>query len=545
MRDKLAKPDTSAAGDAAASNSSRTGATATSKQQILAPPSTQDSAKPDSHRHARRGHRHTVHAGAPEAPHAGMLAGHIRKGSAGNADADDRPCMAHLCTKCTNDTKEGSDRSKSATRPTYIMTSRSFQAGCTSPRRDSVFGPSSPAGPLPIFDRSRIVKQEVLVDGTSIGDYYDINIGSLGKGSYGSVIKAKEKRSGAIRAVKIVNKPKIENITRLKREIQIMKRLDHPNIIKLFEVYEDTKNLYLVLELCTGGELFDRIIKSGHFSERYAASLMKQVFNAIAYCHSNDVMHRDLKPENLLYADASPLSALKVIDWGFAARCPNNHKFSSVVGTPYYVAPEVLFGNYDKNCDIWSAGVVLYILLCGYPPFHGKDNQEILRKVKMGEYTFDPRHWKRVSEKAKALIRQMLMYDPRRRISAASAQQHEWILHYTQPVPSVENTLSSKLGSDLMEKFKAFQRFNKMKKLAITCVAYQLSESEIGRLHEIFHALDKNGDGVLTASEIAHGMENMQVRYGDDIKDLLGELDTDASGTIDYTEFIAASMDHK
>eukprot|EP01068_Selenidium_serpulae_P017666 Selendium_serpulae@DN6395_c1_g1_i6.p1 len=524
MRDKLAKPDTSAAGDAAASNSSRTGATATSKQQILAPPSTQDSAKPDSHRHARRGHRHTVHAGAPEAPHAGMLAGHIRKGSAGNADADDRPCMAHLCTKCTNDTKEGSDRSKSATRPTYIMTSRSFQAGCTSPRRDSVFGPSSPAGPLPIFDRSRIVKQEVLVDGTSIGDYYDINIGSLGKGSYGSVIKAKEKRSGAIRAVKIVNKPKIENITRLKREIQIMKRLDHPNIIKLFEVYEDTKNLYLVLELCTGGELFDRIIKSGHFSERYAASLMKQVFNAIAYCHSNDVMHRDLKPENLLYADASPLSALKVIDWGFAARCPNNHKFSSVVGTPYYVAPEVLFGNYDKNCDIWSAGVVLYILLCGYPPFHGKDNQEILRKVKMGEYTFDPRHWKRVSEKAKALIRQMLMYDPRRRISAASAQQHEWILHYTQPVPSVENTLSSKLGSDLMEKFKAFQRFNKMKKLAITCVAYQLSESEIGRLHEIFHALDKNGDGVLTASEIAHGMENMQVRYGDDIKDLLGEL---------------------
>ena len=217
--------------------------------------------------------------------------------------------------------------------------------------------------------RSSIIRQEILAEGQTIHDLYDVKVGQLGKGSYGSVSKAKDLRTGVVRAVKVVYKPKIENVTRLKREILIMKRLDHPNIIRLFEVFEDSKNLYLVMELCTGGELFDRIIRSGHFSERYAAALMKQTFSALAYCHANDVMHRDMKPENLLFVDSSPVSTLKVIDWGFAAKCGKNHKFSSVVGTPYYVAPEVLFGNYDKRCDIWSTGVILYILLCGYPPF--------------------------------------------------------------------------------------------------------------------------------------------------------------------------------
>lgn len=142
---------------------------------------------------------------------------------------------------------------------------------------------------------------------------YDVQGTDLGKGSYGSVAKATDKKTGALRAIKTVFKPKIENITRLKREILIMKSLDHPNIIRLFEVYEDEKHLYLIMELCSGGELFDRIIKSGHLSERYAATIMRQVFSSVAYSHSLNVMHRDLKPENLLFADSSPVSPLKVI----------------------------------------------------------------------------------------------------------------------------------------------------------------------------------------------------------------------------------------
>lgn len=433
----------------------------------------------------------------------------------------------------------------------YIIASKSFadasnQLSAERQRRSSVNIPGSPSPSMrPLFHRSSIVKQEILLGASTLKDYYDVHTKSLGKGSYGSVVSAKDLRTGAARAVKVVYKPKIENITRLKREILIMKRLDHPNIIRLFEVFEDEKDLFLVMELCTGGELFDRIVKSGHFSERYAASVMKQILSAVAYCHANDVMHRDLKPENVLYTDTSPLSALKVIDWGFAAKCTKNHKFSSVVGTPYYVAPEVLFGNYDKQCDLWSAGVILYILLSGFPPFHGKDNKEILRKVKIGEFAFETKYWGKVSEHAKNLIRGLMTFEPRKRLAAPDALQHPWIQYYSQAALSQDSPLTTKLGGDLFEKFRDFQRHIKLKKLALTVVAYQMNEKDIGKLHEVFSALDKNGDGVLTIGEVSTGLSNMNVRYGDEIVEILEELDTDGNGTIDYTEFIAASIDHK
>ncbi|OXB71618.1 UNVERIFIED_CONTAM: hypothetical protein H355_011963 [Colinus virginianus] len=367
--------------------------------------------------------------------------------------------------------------------------------------------------------------QDVGNGGQQINDIYDIPNGvSLGKGSYGSVVKAKDIKTNMMRAVKVVYKPRIENVTRLKREILIMKRLDHPNIIKLLEVYEDLKNLYLVMELCTGGELFERIIKSGHFSERYAASLMKQIFSAASYCHSQNVIHH----------------------WGFAARCGKSHKFSSVVGTPYYVAPEVLFGKYGSECDMWSAGVILHILLCGYPPFHGKDNQEILKKVQVGEFSFDARHWRRVSDHAKDLVKRCLTYVPGMRITAAEALQHPWIQCYTGTGAGMrpERPISMQLGGDLIERFKAFHRLHKLKKLAITCVAYQLSDADIGTLHDAFAALDTNADGVLTVAELKQGLKQCCVA-GDDINEILKEMDTDGNGTIDYTEFIAASIDHK
>lgn len=489
-----------------------------------------------------------------------------------------KPEFLNLCTKCAKPgtRKVGQDHSPlpdslpkadmTTESGKYIITSKSFteastqlstetmskailmEGGASSERRrrSSVNIPGSPGSSMrPIFHRSSIIKQEILLGSASLRDYYDVNIKSLGKGSYGSVVAARDLRTGTTRAVKIVYKPKIENITRLKREILIMKRLDHPNIIRLFEVFEDEKDLYLVMELCTGGELFDRIIKSGHFSERYAASIMKQILSAIAYCHANDVMHRDLKPENVLYSDPSPLSALKVIDWGFAAKCTKNHKFSSVVGTPYYVAPEILFGNYDKQCDLWSAGVILFILLSGFPPFHGKDNKEILRKVKIGEYAFEPKYWGKISDHAKGLIRGLLTFEPRKRLSAVEALQHTWIQYYNQAAMTQESPLTNKLGGDLLEKFRNFQRHMKLKKLALTVVAYQMTEKDIGKLHEIFSALDKNADGVLTIGEVSAGLANMNVKHGDEIIEILEELDTDGNGTIDYTEFIAASIDHK
>lgn len=398
-----------------------------------------------------------------------------------------------------------------------------------------------------IFDRTCLIQEHALVN-RNINDFYELNLGNLGRGSYGSVVKAVDKQSGAQRAVKIILKPKLENINRLKREILIMKRLDHPNIIKLFEVFEDTNYLYFVMEICTGGELFDRIIKRGHFSERYAAVIMKQVFSAIAYCHSNEFMHRDLKPENLLFSDSSPNSLLKVIDWGFAAKCPKTHKFTSVVGTPYYVAPEVLYGSYSKLCDLWSAGVILYILLCGYPPFHGKDNVEILRKVKVGQYSLEHNSWKYVSDSAKDLIKRLLMTDPNKRISAQDALNHPWIKSLiSSPNTADASYFTNDVCNSLLARFRDFQRQSKLKKLALTCVAYHLNDADIGALQKLFSTLDRNGDGVLTINEIRSALHKIQniSQLGDDIDNLLMELDTDGNGRIDYTEFIAASIDHK
>lgn len=472
------------------------------------------------------------------------------------------PELASLCTRCAKDSRKISG---SKVPGGYIIRSKSF-ADVVTPlapsglRRHSgdpaeirngehlgdvdLRPPASSSRRISI-KRSSIVKQEVLIPGCCFTDLYELHGADLGKGSYGSVAKAVDRRTGSIRAVKTVYKPKIDNVTRLKREILIMKALDHPNIIRLFEVYEDELHLYFIMEICTGGELFDRIIKAGHLSERYAAAIMRQVFSAVAYCHSLNIMHRDLKPENLLFADQSSVSPLKVIDWGFAAQCGKNHRFSSVVGTPYYVAPEVLYGNYNKLCDLWSAGVILYILLSGYPPFHGKDNKEILDKVKTGKFNFDTKAWRKVSDYAKDLIRRLLTFDPRRRITAQEALKHPWIQFYNSPSVSGESPLSNRLGNELINKFKLFRKANKLKKLALTAVAYQLSENDITTLHNLFSRIDKNHAGLLPKDELENALRDMGVPINQEIKQLIDVIDSDGNGAIEYSEFIAACLDHK
>ena len=174
---------------------------------------------------------------------------------------------------------------------------------------------------------------------------------------------------------------------RLSYEIDILKNLDHPNILRLYEVFEDAKNIYLVTELCNGGELFDEIVSRTRFGERDAANVIKQLISAISYCHSKKVCHRDLKPENILIDNKESLT-IKLIDFGTSQRFEDEEKMELVLGTAYYIAPEVLKGEYDEKCDVWSIGVILYILLSGEPPFPGGDDKEILRSVIQGKYSF-------------------------------------------------------------------------------------------------------------------------------------------------------------
>ncbi|UKK02090.2 calcium-dependent protein kinase [Theileria orientalis] len=437
-------------------------------------------------------------------------------------DSQEKPSYNSLCTKCMH--KE--DKIPKGYKGMII----NLQSHKSEKEKDK----------SPYLDRSNLVLQTALVNGKSIEDVYNLAEDKLGKGSYGNVIKGVHRLSGATRAVKIIRKAKIENAMRMKREIQIMKKLDHPNIIKLFEVYEDTEHLYLVMEMCSGGELFDRIVNKGSFSENYAAFIMRQVFSAIAYCHNKNVLHRDLKPENILYCNSSSSSTIKIIDWGFATKCFKSHKFTSLVGTPYYVAPEVLLGNYDKACDIWSAGVIMFILLVGYPPFHGSNNAEILRNVKRGSIKFIPKHWSHVSKSAMDLITRCLSYVPGTRISAVDALNHEWIIKCTSLPPMVAPNVSKSLA----RRFRNFLKYNKMKQMALTCIAYHLSERELAPLTSAFEALDRDGDGMLSISEVTTGLRESRDTQAN-IEQMARELDTDQSGAIEYTEFIAASIDSR
>ncbi|GFE53172.1 calcium-dependent kinase CDPK5 [Babesia ovis] len=398
----------------------------------------------------------------------------------------------------------------------------------------------------PTFDRSFLIHETALVNGMSITDVYDLHSNRLGKGSYGQVLKACHKETGEVKAVKVIRKACIENAMRMKREITIMKTLDHPNIVKLLEIYEDEECLYLVMEMCSGGELFEEIVRRGCFSEQYAATMMRQIFSAIAYCHGKGIIHRDLKPENILYSNTCENSPIKVIDWGFATKCRKTHKFTSLVGTPYYVAPEVLIGNYDKSCDIWSAGVIMFIMLVGYPPFHGNDNAAILNNVKRGAINFVPHHWKHISKSAIDLITRCLSYDPRYRITAKAAFNHEWILSNATSV-HVNPIVRQSLTKDLVKRFQKFDNYSTMKQLALTCIAHHLSDGDIGSLSTAFNVLNNAGDGVLYIGDIVKGLQSDKVKgqYDPAMQRLVEKLDTNGSGAIDYVEFLAASIDEE
>ena len=222
------------------------------------------------------------------------------------------------------------------------------------------------------------------------------------------------------RAVKIIEKFKMseKEKVRLQYEINILKNLSHPHIVRLLEVFEDKQYIYLVQELCEGRELFEEIQKRSRFTELEAAIVTKQLLSAINYCHERKVAHRDLKPENILI-DRKEKGAVKVIDFGTSHLFDNQKLMHQMYGTTYYIAPEVLLGNYTEKCDLWSIGVILYIMLSGKPPFQGKSDTEILARVTSGIYSLSGDLWKKRSDDAKDLIKGLMEKDPKKRLSAS------------------------------------------------------------------------------------------------------------------------------
>jgi len=377
---------------------------------------------------------------------------------------------------------------------------------------------------------------------TKITDLYDCDKKKIGAGAFGSCTKVVSKSTKLTRAMKTCPKPLVKNVNEIWKEVAVMKRLDHPNIIKIYDTFEDHRNIYLIMELCTGGELFDRIVELNSFDEKDSAIIMQQALRGVFYMHSKRIVHRDLKPENFLLTtkDDVDKTSLKIIDFGLAHDFPQDGEYLRTrTGSAYYVAPQVLEGKYTESADMWSFGVINFVLLSGYPPFEGETDPEIFAKVKTGQFEYKPEVWGSVSPDAKDLINQLLTFDQDKRLKAGDALKHTWI---EQRAPKA----STQRRGSLLANLRAFQSQNKLKKAALAVIANQMSESQIIQLKDTFVALDANGDGLLTVAELRDGIAKMGLsEVPADLQAIMDAVDANASGSIDYTEFVSASMDKK
>ena len=360
----------------------------------------------------------------------------------------------------------------------------------------------------------------------------------IGTGSYGQVRLAVHKLTKQVRAVKIIQKAKV-NIKALLNEINILSKLSHPNIMQIFEVFDDNTNVYIVSEYCKGGELFDIISTKGSFTEKDACVIMKQLMSAICYSHQNNIVHRDLKPENILMDNDTDDLTIKLIDWGCAQTIKSAKQSKQADGTAYYIAPEVLKGEYDEKCDIWACGVIFYILLCGYPPFNGETDDEIYEAILSGKFQFPEEDWDQVSQDAKDLIKKMLTKDPKKRISALDSMQDVWFKKNEE-----KSEYDKKLAKKVLNNMKKFKKHRILEKTIISFIINQLvKKDERLELEKQFKDWDTNGDGVLSKEEIINGYRKTYGKVDEnEIENMIKSIDLDGNGVIDYNEFLACSI---
>ena len=368
-------------------------------------------------------------------------------------------------------------------------------------------------------------------------------IRKLGSGAFAEVKLCKYLPTNKERAVKVIHKAglhqqQIDSDFMLK-EISVLTSLDHPNILKCYEIFEDSWRFYVAMEYCAGGELFAKIVQMKKFNEMQAAEIMHQLLSAICYCHEKLVIHRDLKPENILLDEKNGDLRIKVADFGSSCFLDANKRLSGCFGSAYYVAPEVLQDEYNEKCDIWSCGVILYILLTGKPPYPGNDSKLILNLIRTNPLKVTSEKVPGVSAEALDLLQKMLAIHPKGRISAKDAVNHPWIS---------ENRASRPV--DLSGTLSTLEQFNSSSKLKdavhIFLATHVLSYEESKILTQTFQIIDSNSDGKISRDELlSKYLETMEEsKAKDTVEHIMKEIDTNMSGDIDYTEFLSACMDY-
>ena len=399
------------------------------------------------------------------------------------------------------------------------------------------------------FTPIKITNELIVGESKSNSDRDYKKIKFLGEGSYAAVYEVQNKFTGSICAMKIIKKKMSGSKAEEKEifnEINILRMMDHPNILKLFEFYSNPKEFSIVTELCPMGELFDQIINTGPFDEKYSAYILYQIFSAVNYCHKMNIIHRDLKPENILIVNKGDngYPFIKVCDFGTSKIFEAGLAENKIVGSSYYIAPEVLNKNYNEKCDVWSCGVIMYILLSQRPPFGGRDDYEIMENVKTGKYDLSAPPFDRISDEAKDLIMKTLDMDTKRRITAEEALNHPWF-KTNQSKELFNKVKNVNVIKDLIDNLKKYKRTSIIQETALAYLVRHFPHiKDVVNACKLFNQIDHSEDGKITKDELFNGINSLYTSptLKTDIDIIFKNLDMDNDGYIGYEEFVRGAV---
>ena len=382
------------------------------------------------------------------------------------------------------------------------------------------------------FDKGDFVRMKE----DNIFDEYELKE-KLGEGAYGSVYKVQQKFTLYLRAVKAIKKKHVDP-SEFYNEIELLKALDHPNIIKLFDCYQDKRYYYMVEEYCSGGDLFDYIQKEKFFTERKAGTIFNQLLSAVNHLHKKRIVHRDLKPENIVLIEEKDQDVfIKLIDFGTSITIKGKN-LTQELGTIYYIAPEVFMNNYNEKADIWSCGIILYTMLCGHPPFCGNKENIIKSKILHSKLTFPTKEFKSVSKEAIEYIKHLLSYNPEQRPTAEEALTNKWLI-------SMINHGNSKLSEYIISNLIKFRTTLGLQKATVSFLTNQISiNEEIKKLKEEFDKIDVNKDGEISKDELIKCLESIYPSQEAKLRAnaIFQEIDFNNDGSINFSEFLTVNI---